>query len=51
MINGEDDGFYEEEVDMKGRVDGRQGVEDVIEFNIDDVILEESVNSIVEEEF
>lgn len=23
MINGEDDGFYEEEVDMKGRVDGR----------------------------
>lgn len=50
MTNGEDDGFHEEEVDMKGRADGRQGVEDVIEPNTDDAIPEESANNTVEEE-
>lgn len=50
MTNGEDDGFHEEEADMKGRADGRQGVEDVIEHNTDDAIPEESANNTVEEE-
>nr|XP_022341147.1 uncharacterized protein LOC111135404 isoform X2 [Crassostrea virginica] len=31
QTNGEDDGFHEEEVEMRGRADGRQGMDDVIE--------------------
>lgn len=49
MTNGEDDGFHEEEVDMKGRADGRQGVEDVIEPSTDDAIPEDSANNVDEE--
>ncbi|XP_022341144.2 uncharacterized protein LOC111135404 isoform X5 [Crassostrea virginica] len=50
QTNGEDDGFHEEEVEMRGRADGRQGMDDVIEANPDVTNPEDSANNTVQDE-
>lgn len=49
MTNDEDDGFHED-MEMKGRADGRQEVEDVLDPDPESVSPRDTADNEVEEE-